>query len=211
MTSTHPLLRSLGGVLGILEAVVPPFIFVIVFAFSSKEPGLPWAAMIVSGAASIAFIVVRLVRRENLTQAIAGLLAVAASVILAATTNKAENNFVLGIWTNAFYAIAFTVSVFVRWPLVGIGVAFIAKRAHDWRSNPHQRKVMTWLTWMWVAMFVIRLAVEVPLYFAGNVEGLALAKLILGMPLYAPVVVVTWLFVRGMFIEEKEQESPASE
>jgi len=210
-SNQHPLLKALGGVLGIVEAIVPPFIFVVILTFTAKQPGLPWAAMIVSGLASIVFIVLRIVRREGPTQAIAGLLGVVGSVILAAMTNRAENNFVLGIWTNAAYAAAFLVSIFVRWPLVGIAIGVFTKRGHDWRTNPHQRKVLTRLTWLWVGMFVLRVAIEWPLYASANVDGLALAKLVLGLPLYAPVVIVTWLFVRGMFIEENEQESPIAE
>lgn len=209
MATQHPMLKALGGVLGILEAVVPPFIFVLILAFTAQQPGLPWAAMIVSGVASIAFIVVRLVRRENVTQAIAGLIAVVASVILAGTTNRAENNFILGIWTNVGYAVALIISILVRWPLVGVAVAALSKKTHEWRKNPLERRVFTWLTWMWVLMFLIRVAVEVPLYLASNVAGLAIAKLVLGLPLYAPVLLLTWLFVRGVFKEEKEQESPA--
>ena len=208
MKSQHPLLAALGGVLGIVEAIVPPFIFVVILTFTSKQPGLPWAAMIVSGAASIVFIAVRLIRREGLTQAIAGFVGVIGSVILAAMTNRAENNFLLGIWTNAIYGIAFLVSILVRWPLVGIAIGVFTKKGHDWRSTPHQRRILTRLTWLWVFMFAMRVAVEVPLYLSANVEGLGLAKLVLGLPLYAPVVIVSWLFVRGMFIEENESESP---
>lgn len=204
----HPLLKALGGVLGIIEAVVPPFIFVVILTFTAKQPGLPWAAMIVSGLASLVFISVRLFRREGPTQAIAGLVGVVGSVILAAMTNRAENNFILGIWTNGIYALAFIVSIFVRWPVVGIAIGVFTKQGHGWRSNHHQRRILTRLTWLWVGMFGVRLAIELPLYFSSNTEGLALAKLVLGLPLYAPVVIVTWLFVRGMFIEEKEQESP---
>jgi hypothetical protein len=51
-------------------------------------------------------------------------------------------------------------------------------------------------------VFALRLVVEVPLYLASNVAALGIAKVVLGLPLYAPVVLMTWLFVRGMFIEE---------
>lgn len=207
----HPLLKALGGILGIIEAVVPPFIFVVILTFTAKQPGLPWAAMIVSGIASIVFIALRLIRREGPTQAIAGLIGVVGSVVLAAMTNRAENNFVLGIWTNGIYALAFIVSILVRWPLVGIAIGVFTKQGHDWRTNRHQRRILTRLTWLWVGMFVLRLAIEIPLYVSSNTEGLALAKLVLGLPVYAPVVIVTWLFVRGMFIEENEQESPIAE
>jgi hypothetical protein len=198
----HPLLKAVGGILGIIEAVVPPTLFVLVFALTSSNGGFPYLAVAVSGAAAVAFIVIRLARREGATQAIAGLITVGGSLILALVTGRAENNFVGGIVTNAVYSVAFLVSVIVGWPLVGVAVGLITKRGHGWRSNAHEKRVLTWLTLLWVGMFALRLAVEIPLYLTQNVAGLGIAKLVLGLPLYAPVVVVTWLFVRGMFVEE---------
>jgi hypothetical protein len=122
--------------------------------------------------------------------------------VLALVSGRAENNFVLGIVTNAVYGFAFLLSIVFRWPLVGIAVGLLAKRGHGWRSNRVERRVFTWLTAMWVGMFAIRVTVEIPLYLSSNVDGLALAKLVLGLPLYAPVVLLTWLFVRGIFSEE---------
>lgn len=198
----HPLLASLGGTLGIVEAVVPPFLFVVLFAFVAQNQGLPILAIAVSAASSIVFIAVRIIRREGASQAIAGLVTVIASVVLVLISGKAENNFLPGIITNAVYALAFSVSVVIGWPLVGVATGLITKRGHGWRSNAHQRKVLSWLTVMWIGMFGLRLVIEIPLYLAQNVGGLAIAKLVLGLPLYAPVVMLTWLLVRGMFNEE---------
>jgi hypothetical protein len=200
---THPLLKAVGGVLGIVEAVVPPTLFVLIFALTSPRGGFPILAVAVSAASAIGFIVVRLLRREGATQAVAGLITIGGSLVLALVTGRAENNFIGGIVTNAAYAFAFLVSVLIGWPLIGVAVGLITKQGHGWRSNPREKRVLSLLTLLWVGMFALRLAVEVPLYLTQNVAGLGIAKLVLGLPLYAPVVVVTWLFVRGMFAEEK--------
>jgi hypothetical protein len=55
------------------------------------------------------------------------------------------------------------------------------------------------LTLCWFALFAARLAVQVPLYFAGNVPALAITKLIMGVPLYAPLLLLSWLMVRASF------------
>ena len=44
-----------------------------------------------------------------------------------------------------------------------------------------------------------RLAVQLPLYFAGNVDGARHPKLLMGLPLFAPLVAVTWLAVRALY------------
>jgi hypothetical protein len=46
---------------------------------------------------------------------------------------------------------------------------------------------------MWVGIFGLRLAIQVPLYLAGEVSALAIAKLVLGVPLYAAGLWVTWV------------------
>jgi len=37
------------------------------------------------------------------------------------------------------------------------------------------------------------------LYFAGDVTALGTAKLLMGLPLFAPMVAVTWLAVRALY------------
>ena len=70
---------------------------------------------------------------------------------------------------------------------------------------------------MWLGMFVIRLAVEVPLFLAASRatgaenatlnQALLTAKLALGLPLYIPVLAATWLIVRGLFREKASDDS----
>ncbi len=54
----------------------------------------------------------------------------------------------------------------------------------------------TWATWLWVAMFGLRLAVQVPLYLGASVGWLGTARLVMGVPLWALTLWVTWLLVR---------------
>ena len=43
----------------------------------------------------------------------------------------------------------------------------------------------------------------VPLYLAGDVTALGTVKLIMGLPLFAPMVAVTWLAVRALYPKRK--------
>jgi hypothetical protein len=119
---------------------------------------------------------------------------------LAILTNRAENNFVPGMLINAAFLIAMIVSVFVRRPLVGVIVSILlGEQAAHWREEPQRYRTLLLVTWLWAAMFALRLVVEVPLYLAQSPDGLALAKLILGVPLYAGVLWLSWLLVRAVF------------
>ena len=50
---------------------------------------------------------------------------------------------------------------------------------------------------LWVGQFVVRLAVFVPLYLAGAVYALGIARLVLTWPLVAATLVLSWPVLRG--------------
>jgi hypothetical protein len=66
----------------------------------------------------------------------------------------------------------------------------------EWRSDRAHLRVAYIATWFWVALAVIRLGVELPLYFAGATSALAAARLVTGVPLYAVILWLTWLEMR---------------
>jgi hypothetical protein len=65
-----------------------------------------------------------------------------------------------------------------------------------WRDIPAIMHVSVLTTVMWVGIFGLRLGIQLPLYFSGEVGALALAKLVLGIPLYAAGLWFTWLLFR---------------
>jgi hypothetical protein len=194
----HPLLRAMGGVLGICETLIPGFVFIATLALTTNS----WLAISVSLAVSAGFTLYRLIRRQAPTQALVGLAGVVASAVLAAMSQKPEDNFVVGMVTNAVYGSAFLLSVILRWPLVGVAVNLIRGSGMGWRRDKHPMRVFMAVSLLWVAMFAIRLAVEWPLYLAADVGGLGIAKLVLGLPLYVPVLAATWLIVRSLYREK---------
>jgi intracellular septation protein A len=194
----HPLWNAMGGALGIVETILPGLLFVLVFTFTLD----PWLAMWISVSASVLFTLYRLIRRQAATQALVGLVGVVISAVLALMSNKPEDNFVVGMVTNGVYGTVFLVSVLVGWPIIGVVIGLVRNEGTSWRKNRHHKRVYTGVTTLWVGMFALRLAVELPLYFSGNVAGLATAKLILGLPLYVPVLALTWLIVRSLYREK---------
>lgn len=189
------LLGAIGGVRGIIEAVVPGLLFVIVFTLTQS---LPWAAGLAVGIAVVATLA-RLIGKSSVTAAIGGLVGVVASAVLALTTGRAEDNFVLGFYVNSGYALGLLISIAVRWPLIGVLAGYLMGDGVAWRHDRFKRRVFTWLTLAWVGMFVARLAVQLPFYFSGNVAALGLTRIAMGLPLYAPVLVLTWLIVRSVY------------
>ena len=59
------------------------------------------------------------------------------------------------------------------------------------------RRTYALATWPWVAMFALRLAVQVPLYYSDDIGWLGTAKLAMGLPLTALALWISWLVVRS--------------
>ena len=140
--------------------------------------------------------------------ALGGLIAAAVAAGLALWTGRGQDNFVPGLITNAAYGTAFLVSALVGWSLIGLAVGFLMNEGIAWRADPRKRRVFFWLAIAWAALFYLRLAVQLPFYFAGDVTTLGTLKLIMGLPLFAPLVAVTWLAVRAVY--PKAETPPAT-
>lgn len=193
----HVLLRAMGGIRGIVEAVLPGLVFVVLYTLS-RDLVLSLGAPVALG---VLFAMARLVQRQPVTPALGGLAGIAISAVLALLTGRAEDFYITGFLTNAGYALAFFVSAVIGWPLVGLAVGFLMGDGVAWRDDRVKRRVLTVLTYCWAGLFLLRLAVELPLYFSGNIAWLGAMKLIMGIPLYAPLLVVSWLAVRSLYRE----------
>jgi len=206
MPSGAAIIASIGGVRGMVESILPSLVFLVVFLLSED---VLLSALIPVGVA-VLFIIIRVATKLPISPAVTGAVGVGITAALAIITGRAENNFVVGILTNAAYLLAMLVSLVLRRPLIGVIVGLLmGERAANWRQEPRRYRVLTLVTWIWVALFGIRLVIEVPLYLASNVTGLGLAKLILGVPLYAVVLWVTWLLVRSVFPPESVEAEGA--
>ncbi|GAB2515428.1 DUF3159 domain-containing protein [Paramicrobacterium agarici] len=188
------LIAAMGGVRGILEAILPGLIFLIAYTITRQLV----FAIVAAGIVGVLFTIVRLIQRQTLMQAVTGLIAIGVSAALAALTGNAEDFYLPGFWTNGIYLVALAASIFARWPLVGVIVGLITGDGNRWRNDRALRRTYAGLTWMWVAMFAVRLAVQLPLYYTDSFVALGTFKLVLGIPLYAPLLVVTWLTVTAL-------------
>ncbi|RNE66599.1 DUF3159 domain-containing protein [Cryobacterium tepidiphilum] len=193
----HVLLGAMGGIRGIVEAVLPGLVFVVLYTLT-RDLVLSLAAPVALG---VLFVLARLLQRQPVTPALGGLAGIGISAVLSLITGRAEDFYVTGFLTNAAYALAFLVSAVVGWPLIGLAVGFLMGDGVAWRGDPVKRRVLTILTYCWAGLFLLRLAVELPLYFSGNIAWLGAMKLLMGIPLYAPLLVVSWLVVRSLYRE----------
>lgn len=202
--TARDLLTAVGGVRGILEALLPGLVFLTTYSVLTSIAGWdPQVALVPSLAASVGlavvFTIVRIATKGQPTQAIAGLIGVLASAALALWTGNARDNYVLGFFTNVAYAVALLISLLVRWPALGLIVGFLMGDGVAWRDDRRKYRAAQFLTLVWIGLFVARLIVQVPLYLVDNVEALGVTRLLMGVPLYALLLVFTWLVVRAVY------------
>lgn len=194
------LLAGMGGWLGVIETVLPSVLFGTSFAITGEA----LISVTLAGGTSAAFIIYRLITRKSASSALIGALAVGFAAWLALREGgQAVDYFIPGFITNAVYGSVLLLSILVRWPLIGVLVEVL--RGHDmsWRKNRKILTIYSAITAFWVGFFSLRLAVQLPLYFAGNTELLATARVAMGPPLYALVIVTTWLMLRATVLKPR--------
>ncbi|WP_432488127.1 DUF3159 domain-containing protein [Kineococcus sp. SYSU DK018] len=196
---------ALGGWRGMLDSAAPALAFLIGWLLTSD--------VLVSVGASVAVLLVALVvraaRRETVQHALSGILTTAVAAFIASRTGRAQDVFLPGILINAGLAVVFAASMVARWPVVGFVVGAVTEDPTGWRRDRGVLALCQKLTGLLLAGYVLRVAVQLPLYLAGpeHTTALAVAKLVLGWPLLAlGVLVAGALLLRGRTPLQPEED-----
>lgn len=192
--SKDAVLESVGGVRGILEALVPGMLYLVTFALTQQV----MLSVVVPVLAATAAIVLRLAQRKKVMPAIAGLIGVVACSLTTILTGNPEDYFLPGLVTNSLWFLGLLVSVLLRWPLLGFVLGFLSNDTKGWRANQKLRGLAYLTTYLWMALFALRLLVQVPLFLADRTEWLGIARLTMGVPLFALAVILTWMLSKSV-------------
>jgi len=186
--------RALGGRRGMLEGALPTLGFTLTYV-PTRELRL---ALGVGIALAVVLLVVRVVQRQPVQFVVNSLVGIGIAAIFASRSGKAEDVFLPGIIYNAVYAVLLTLSILVRWPLVGVMIGSVTGDLTAWRADPGLVRLCSRLTWLLVLPCAVRVAVQYPLYLAGEVGWLGVSKIALGWPLQvAALAAMVWLLARG--------------
>ncbi|MET9023621.1 DUF3159 domain-containing protein [Actinopolymorpha sp. NPDC004070] len=188
------LLRVFGGWSGLLDAGLPGLAFVVAFTVSGQQLR---PALMVAIALGVVFAVVRLVRRDPLQNVVGGFFGVAIAALIANATGKAADFYLPGLFINAAYAVGYLVANLVRWPLIGVVVGLAAGWGTAWRDDPVLLRAFTRAGWLWAGFFLLKLAVQLPLYLADQVVALGVARVVMGWPLWLVLLWLTYVVVKG--------------
>jgi hypothetical protein len=201
----HRLSAALGGWRGSVETALPTVAFVVIWSWRQDLRQAVWTAV----AVAVVLAVIRLVQRSSLQHVLGAVLATGIAAFFAMRSGKAEDAFLPGMLLSGAYLVGTLVSILVRWPVVGFLVGAGDPRAAEdpfaWRRDAGMVRVCSRLTWVLVALYVVRLSIQVPLYLAGQVAALGAAKIVLGWPLWiGGVAAMGWLLMRGNTPQELE-------
>ena len=107
------------------------------------------------------------------------------------------------------YAAVLAGSALLRRPALGYLVGALTGDLTGWRREPVLRRAYTLITWIFAAMFLLRLLVQVPLYLAGWVEALGAARLAMGIPLYVGTILLAYGIVQRAARARSRPREPA--
>jgi hypothetical protein len=182
------LAQLLGGGRAAIDATIP----VVAFAAGWYAAGrsVPWGA---GSAVAVASVVAvwRWRRRVAPRAVLVGILGVCAAAAIAIYTGRPEDFFLIRLVSNAASAVAWALSILLRWPLLGVVVGTILRQRTRWRRDPVLVRAYGRASWVWVLQYLIRLAAFIPLWNIGEVVGLTWAQALLSWPLVAAVIAVS--------------------
>lgn len=178
---------AIGGWRGVIEAVVPFLAFTVLHSVTASLP----MTLIVVFLLIVAIITARLVQRETLGGAISGMVLTVISVVFATFLGSARDFYSPGMFVNAAAVIVLLVSLIIKKP----GIGWMMDQITGEETLKPLFKQYVWATLVWVAGFSLRLALELPLYFMVKVETLGVVRIITGIPLFALMLLISWLII----------------
>jgi len=186
----------MGGARGSLEATIPTVVFVVVWTATHDFR----LALGVSVGAVALLLVLRMLQGQSPKFVLSSVFALALAAFFVHRSGRAQDAYLPGILYSAALGSLTLLSVVVRWPLLGfvVGVAEDPEDPLAWHRDRGIVRVCQRLTMVLVGLYVIRLAIMLPLYWAGEVAALSVAKIVLSWPLYLlGVTLMGVLLVRG--------------
>lgn len=194
-----------------LDAILPPIIFLLVNGLVGFQAAM-WGALLLS----VVFAVVRIIRKQSLLYALAGVGSVGIAIGIAWFLGKSEGFFLPGLISGSMTLLLTVVSLVIRRPMVA-WTSFLARRwPLDWYWHAQVRPAYSEVTFAWAIFFAARLFLQFSLFQNENVNVLGLANFITGWPATILLLVFSYLYgtwrlvkLSGPSVDEFRSNAPA--
>ena len=186
-------LAAFGGKKGLIDSGIPAVIFLVVFNITD----LLNSALFASIAVSAILTIIRLARRDTIQHALSGFIGVLICAWFANRTGNASDLYIPKLLTNLGYGTFYLIGNLVGWPILGLVLGPILGENLKWRNHPERKRAYALASWLWVAMFFTRIAVQYPIYRSGNVNLLGTVNLAMGYPLFIATAYGSWMVLKN--------------
>jgi hypothetical protein len=195
----------------VLDAILPPILFLLVNGLAGFQAAM-WSAL----ALSVVIAVARIVRRQSLTYALAGVGSVAVAIGIVWFLGRSEGFFLPGLISGSMTLLLTIVSLLIRRPIVA-WTSYIARRwPLDWYWHPQVRPAYSETTFAWAVFFAARLFLQYSVFQSEDVTLLAVTNLITGWPATILLLALTYLYgtwrlakLQGPSVEEFRNGAPS--
>ncbi len=184
--------NALGGTRGLIDSGLPSIVFLVAFNIAHSVK----TASLVSIVLSVIFAVIRLLERDTIQHALSGIFGVAICAAFAMYSHSASGFYLPSIIKNAVFFAIYVGGNIANLPIIGLTLGPILGENMEWRKNAARLAVYKRVGWIWAGMFALRIAIQLPLYLAKQVNLLGTANIFLGYPLYLVVIWLTWQALR---------------
>ncbi|HEY5821989.1 MAG TPA: DUF3159 domain-containing protein [Propionibacteriaceae bacterium] len=189
----YQLSQTFGGIRGMLEAAIPFVAFTIAWVVDRQL----YPALAAAVGAALVLAAIRLIQRQSLKYVAQAVIPTAIAALVATRTGRAEDIFLPGILYNGGLAVLSLLTIVIRRPLVGFIIGAAINDPTGWIKDKGLVKMSMKLTAVLAVPYVLRFVIQLPLFLAGAVIPLAVAKVALGWPL-----LLAALFVIGLLLSK---------
>ena len=190
----YQLSQSLGGARGMIESALPFIAFTIAWVIARQlYPAI--AAAVVT---AFLLALIRLIQRQSVKYVVQAVIPTVIAALIATRTGRAQDVFLPGILYNGALAVLSLVTVAIRKPLVGFIIGAAVGDATGWTKDRGLVNMTSKLTLVLAVPYVARFVIQLPLFLAGQVVWLGIAKVVLGWPmLIAALTVIGIMLSKG--------------
>jgi len=190
----YQLSKSLGGARGMIESALPFIAFTIAWVLARQL----YPAIAAAVGTAILLAVIRLVQRQSIKYVVQAVIPTAIAVLIATRTGRAQDVFLPGILYNGALAVISLLTVAIRKPLVGFIIGAAVGDPIGWTRDRGLVKMTSKLTLVLAVPYVARFVIQLPLFLAGQVVLLGIAKVLLGWPmLIGALTVIGFMLSKG--------------
>ena len=185
--------NALGGKKGLIDSGLPAIVFLVIFNVSKEVDTATWAAL----SLSVTLAIFRLIRIDTIQHSVSGVIGVLICAYFANRSGNASDFYIPKLLTNLGYGTVYLIANLVGWPVLGLVLGPLLGEDFRWRKDPARKKMYVKASWIWVAMFFSRIAVQYPIYKSGNVNLLGTVNLAMGYPLFFAAAYGTWVVIKS--------------